>query len=63
MPTCTFTAKAAQQGKKYPDGSGETGLWTDGLMVSTCDHREDNLTPVKLKAGKEYKVTVTVEEL
>lgn len=62
VTTCTFIATASQQGRKYLDGSGETALWTDGLMVSTCDHREDNCTSVKLKDGKSYKVTVIVEE-
>lgn len=61
--THTFISEAMQQGKKHKDGSGETAIWTDGLLVGTMDHRNDNLTNVKLVAGKKYKVTVTIEEI
>lgn len=65
MKVCedSFIATAKQIGKKYPDGSGETGLWTDGLCVSIMDHRQDNLSGIKFKAGDEYKVTVILEKV
>ena len=59
---CEFESEARQQ-EKHDDGSGVTAIWTDGLMISTCDHREDNLTNIKLKSGKRYKVTIKLEEL
>ena len=62
MSKHTFTSEALQQ-KKYDDGSGETAIWTDGLIVSTMDHRQDNLTNIKLVRGKKYRVTVEIEEL
>lgn len=58
----TFEAEAMQQ-SKHKDGSGETAVWTDGLLVGSMDARVDNLTPIKLKAGKKYRVTVAVEEI
>lgn len=58
----TFTSTAFQR-EKHSDGSGETAIWTNGLMVSTLDSRQDNLTSVLLQDGKEYKVTVIVEEM
>lgn len=59
----TFEAMAYQEGEKYPDGSGTTNVWTDGLLVGTMDLFSDNRTGVKLKAGKKYKVTVELEEI
>ena len=53
----------AIQTEKHSDGSGETSIWTDGLIVSTCDHRQDNLTAIRLKAGKKYRVSVEIIEL
>ena len=61
--TWQFESEAVQQGEKFKDGSGETAVWTDGLSVGTMDHHEDNLTAIKLKAGKKYRVTVEVEEI
>lgn len=59
----SFEAQAIQQGKKHDDGSGETAVWTDGLLVGACDSRQDNLTPIKLVAGKKYRASVKVEEI
>jgi hypothetical protein len=59
----TFESVAQQQGKKYEDGSGETAVWTDGLLVGCLDSRQDNLTPIKFVAGKKYRVTVKINEV
>ena len=58
----TFEAEAVQQ-KKASDGSGETAIWTDGLLVGVMDSPADNLTPIRLKAGKRYRVTVSITPL
>jgi hypothetical protein len=58
-----FESEAIQQGKKNEDSSGETAVWTDGLLVGSLDSIQDNITPIKLVAGKKYRVTVKVEEI
>ena len=59
----TFTSIAVQNGVVHKDGSGETQIWTDGLLVATMDHRGDNITGLHLHYGKKYEVTVTIEEV